>query len=153
MTEKLIRKIFRQQKSMANKKKVRAARDAELNKLDSNKLSTKVKKAKASVSDRVEDLIDNTNLEDLDTGAGKAVDYVAEKAKKAGRAVGVTKDRVVRSGKWIGKNKGKAALISAAVGSGAYAMSKEDNQIKKIKAKDPSERTAAEKRLLRLMED
>lgn len=154
MRDKIIRKVFRQQKSMANKKKMRAARDAELNKLDAGKLSTKVKKAKASVSDRVEDLIDNTNLEDIDKSTGKMVDSAVEKAKKVGRAVGVTKDRATKAGKWIGKNKGKAALVAAAAGGGAYAMkNKDSDQIKKIKAKDPSERTAAERRLLRLMEE
>ena len=153
MTEKIIRKIFRQQKSEANKKKIRKIRNAALNKLDADKISTKTKKTIASASDRVEDLIDNTTLEDIDRGVGKAVGSAVVKAKKVGKAIDVTRDRIARSGRWIGKNKGKAALIAAAAGGAAYAMSEEDDRIKKIKAKDPSKRTAAERRLLQLMEE
>ena len=80
-----------------------------------------------------------------------------EKSNNAGKAVGVTADRVKRAGSWVKKNKGKAALGAGAVATGAYAAKDDKNSVKsqlaKIKAKDPSERTASEKRLLRLMED
>ena len=149
---------FRQKKSALHKIMSRDARDAALNELDKDKLSTKVKKGSAKVLDKVEDFIDEAaDFEAIDKGTGKAVDYVADKAKKAGEAVGVTADRVKRAGSWVKKNKGKVALGAGAVAAGAYAAKDDKNSVKsqlaKIKAKDPSERTASEKRLLRLMED
>ena len=78
-------------------------------------------------------------------------------SRKAGEAVGVAADRAKRAGSWIKKNKGKVALGAGAVATGAYAAKDDKNsvesQLAKIRAKDPSERTASEKRLLRLMED
>ena len=151
-------KALHQEKSMAFKKKSRKARDAALNALDKDKFSTKAKKGLSKILDKGEDLIDEAvDFEALDKGAGKAVDYVANKAKKAGEAVGVTADRAKRAGSWVKKNKGKAVLGAGAVATGAYAVKDDKDSVKsqlaKIKAKDPSERTASEKRLLRLMED
>jgi hypothetical protein len=156
-TNKLV-KALHQEKSMAFKKKSRKARDAALNELDKDKFSTKAKKGLAKVLDKGEDFIDEAvDFEAIDKGAGKAVDFVADKAKKAGKAVGVTADRAKRAGSWVKKNKGKVALgVGAAAGVAMAA--KDDNkslksQLRRIRAKDPSERTASEKRLLRLMED
>lgn len=156
-TNKLV-KTLHQEKSMAFKKKSRKARDAMLNELDKEKFSTKVKKGITKGMDAVEDFIDEAaDLEAIDKGAGKAVDYVANKAKKAGETVGVTAGRVKRAGSWVKKNKGKVALGAGAAAAGAYAAKDDKNSVKsqlaKIRAKDPSERTASEKRLLRLMED
>ena len=151
-------KALHQEKSMAFKKKSRKARDAALNALDKDKFSTKAKKGLAKILDKGEDLIDEAvDFEAIDKGAGKAVDYVADKAKKAGEAVGVTAGRVKRAGSWVKKHPVKTAAGVAAVGAGIAATKKDKNSVKsqlaKIKAKDPSERTASEKRLLRLMED
>lgn len=156
-TKKLV-KALHQEKSMAHKKMSRKARDAALNELDKEKFSTKFKKGAAKVLDAGEDLIDEAvDFEAIDKRASKAVDYVADKAKKAGKAVGVTADRAKRAGSWIKKNKGKVALGAGAVAAGAYAAKDDKNsvksQLRRIRAKDPSERTASEKRLLRLMED
>ena len=157
-TNKLVEALH-QKKSMAFKKKSRKARDAALNELDKEKFSTKVKKGIAKGMDAGEDLIDEAvDFEAIDKRAGKAVDYVADKAKKAGEAVGVTAGRVKRTGSWIKKHPVKTAAGATAVGAGVAAMTKDDNkslksQLRRIKAKDPSERTASEKRLLRLMED
>ena len=151
-------KALHQKKSVLHKIMSRDARDAALNELDKDKFSTKAKKGLAKVLDEAEDFIDEAaDFEAIDKGTGKAVDYVADKAKKAGEAVGVTADRVKRAGSWVKKNKGKAALGAGAVATGVYAAKDDKNSVKsqlaKIKAKDPSERTASEKRLLRLMED
>ena len=156
-TNKLV-KALHQEKSMAFKKKSRKARDAALNELDKDKFSTKAKKGLTKVLDEAEDFIDEAaDFEAIDKGAGKAVDYVADKAKKAGEAVGVTADRVKRAGSWVKKHPVKTAAGVAAVGAGIAAAKDDKNSVKsqlaKIKAKDPSERTASEKRLLRLMED
>ena len=113
------------------------------------KLSTKADRA-------VEDFMDETNLSELDTKAGEAVDYVADKAKKTGEFIANKSKAVANTGSWIKKHPVKTGLGAAAVAGGAAAMSDDDDlysEIKKIKAKDPSERTAAEKRLLRIMEE
>ena len=156
-TNKLV-KALHQEKSMAHKKMSRKARDAALNELDKDKFSTKVKKGVSKVVDKTEDFIDEAaDFESIDKGMGKAVDYVADKAKKAGEAVGVTAGRVKRAGSWVKKHPVKTAAGVAAVGAGVAATKKDKNSVKsqlaKIKAKDPSERTASEKRLLRLMEE
>ena len=95
------------------------------------------------------------NLEDIDRAAGRAVDKAGKFAKDVGKKVGVTAKRAKRAGSWVKKNKGKVALGAGAVATGAYAAKDDKNSVKsqlaKIKAKDPSERTASEKRLLRLM--
>ena len=114
-----------------------------------DKLSTKADRA-------VEDFMDETNLSELDTKAGEAVDYVADKAKKTGEFIANKSRAVANTGSWIKKHPVKTGLGAAAVAGGAAAMSDDDDlssEIKKIKAKDPSERTAAEKRLLRIMEE
>lgn len=150
--------VFKQTSSKANRKLGRKARDAALNELDKEKFSTKIKKGTAKAFDAGEDLIDEAvDFEAMDKRAGRAVDYMADKAKKAGKAVGVTTERAKRAGSWIKNNKGKAALGAGVVAAGAYAAKDDKNSVKsqlaKIRAKDPSERTASEKRLLRLMED
>lgn len=80
----------------------------------------------------------------------KGIDYIDDKSKKFSQAAGkeLSKDR-----SWIRKNPIKTGVATI---TGAAAMSDDDDlssEIKKIKAKDPSERTAAEKRLLRIMEE
>ena len=80
----------------------------------------------------------------------KGIDYIDDKSKKFSEAAGkeLSKDR-----SWIKKNPVKTGVATIA---GVAAMSDDDDlssEIKKIKAKDPSERTAAEKRLLRIMEE
>ena len=155
-TNKLV-KALHQEKSMAFKKKSRKARDAHLNELDQEKLSTKVKKGAAKTADFIEDFVDEASLPDIDRAAGRAAEKAGNLAKKAGKKVGVTANRVKRAGHWIKNNKGKAALGAGAVATGVYAAKGDKDSVKsqlaKIKAKDPSERTASEKRLLRLMED
>lgn len=155
--KKLI-KSFHQEKSMANKKMSRKARDAALDSLDKEKISTKVKKGATKTADFIEDFIDEASLSDVDKAAGRAVDKAGKFAEKVGKKVGVTAGKVKRAGSWIKNNKGKAALGAAAVGAGVAMATKDDNkslksQLRRIRAKDPSERTASEKRLLRLMED
>lgn len=147
-------------KSIARGAYKKLMKEARARKADPEKLSSQVGDAVFKVRQKAGRAAKNFNMEDVDKKAGEALTSAKKSAEKLGKKIGVTAKNVKKAGKavkdtgkWIGKNKGKAALISAAVGGGAYAMSKEDNQIKKIKDKDPSERTAAEKRLLRLMED
>ena len=82
----------------------------------------------------------------------KGIDYIDDKSKKFSEAAGkeLSKDR-----SWIKKNPVKTGVATIA---GVASLSGGDDddlssEIKKIKAKDPSERTAAEKRLLRIMEE
>lgn len=143
---------------LEKKLRKRRYRDFLINKLDQEKLSTKVKKGIAKTYDFIEDFIDEASLSDVDKTAGRAVDKAGEFAKKVGKKIGVTAGRVKRAGSWIKNNKGKTALGVGAAGAGVAAMTKDDNkslksQLRRIRAKDPSERTASEKRLLRLMED
>ena len=126
--------------------------------MDDKKLSTKLTHAYAKADRAVEDFMDETNLSELDTKAGEAVDYVADKAKKTGNFITNKSKAVTNTGRWIKKHPVKTGLGTAAVAGGVVAMSSDDDddlssEIKKIKAKDPSERTAAEKRLLRIMEE
>ena len=152
-----LREALRQEKSSSFKKRTRKAEGAAMKDLDDKKLSTKLKKAYTKADRAVEDFVDETNLSELDTKAGEAVDYVADKAKKTGEFIANKSKAVANTGKWIKKHPVKTGLGAAAVAGGAAAMSDDDDdlssEIKKIKAKDPSERTAAEKRLLRIMED
>ena len=144
-----LREALRQEKSGSFKKRVRRAEDAAMKDMDDKKLSTKLKKAYTKADRAVEDFVDETNLGELDTKAGEAVDYVADKAKKTGEFIANKSRAVANTGSWIKKHPVKTGL-------GAAAMSDDDDlssEIKKIKAKDPSERTAAEKRLLRIMEE
>ena len=126
-------------------------------KLDPEKLSTKAKNAYDKSKKYIEEAISDTSLEDIDRAAGRAVDKAGKFAKDVGKKVGVTAKKAKRAGSWVKKNKGKVALGAGAVATGAYAAKDDKNSVKsqlaKIKAKDPSERTASEKRLLRLMED
>ena len=125
--------------------------------LDPEKLSTKAKNAYDKSKKYIEEAISDTSLEDIDRAAGRAVDRAGKFAKNVGKKVGITAKRAKRAGSWIKKNKGKVALGVGAVATGAYAAKDDKNSVKsqlaKIKAKDPSERTASEKRLLRIMEE
>ena len=151
-----LREALRQEKSSSFKKRTRRAEDAAMKDIDDKKLSTKFKKAYTKADRAVEDFADEANLDKLDTKAGEAVDYVADKAKKTGEFIANKSKAVANTGSWIKKHPVKTGLGAAAVAGGAAAMSDDDDvssEIKKIKAKDPSERTAAEKRLLRIMEE
>ena len=120
------------------------------------KLSTKAAKATVSSVKGVKKAIKDVSLEKTDLAAGKAVESIAKGAKKAGEIAEAPIDMAKSTGSWIKKNPVKTGLGAAAVAGGAAAMSDDDDlssEIKKIKAKDPSERTAAEKRLLRIMEE
>lgn len=125
--------------------------------LDPEKLSTKAKNAYDKSKKYIEEAVSDVSLEDIDRAAGRAVDKAGKFAKDVGKKVGVTAAKAKRAGSWVKKNKGKVALGAGAVATGAYAAKDDKNSVKsqlaKIKAKDPSERTASEKRLLRLMED
>lgn len=147
-------------KSIARGAYKKLMKEARARKASPEKLSSQVGDAVFKARQKAGRVAKNLNMEDVDKKMGEALTSAKKSAKKLGEKVGATAKNIKKAGrsvkdtgKWIGKNKGKAALVSAAVGGGAYAMSKDDDQIKKIKAKDPSERTAAEKRLLRLMED
>ena len=82
----------------------------------------------------------------------KGIDYIDDKSKKFSEAAGkeLSKDR-----SWIKKNPVKTGVATIA-GVASLSGGEDDDlssEIKKIKAKDLSERTAAEKRLLRIMEE
>ena len=119
------------------------------------KLSTKAAKATVSSVKGVKKAIKDVSLEKTDLAAGKAVESIAKGAKKAGEIAEAPIEMAKSTGSWIKKHPVKTGLGAAAVAGGAAAMSGDDlsSEIKKIKAKDPSERTAAEKRLLRIMEE
>ena len=125
--------------------------------LDPEKLSTKAKNAYDKSKKYIEEAVSDVSLEDIDRAAGRAVDKAGKFAKDVGKKVGVTAAKAKRAGSWIKKNKGKVALGVGAVAAGVASAKDDKNSVKsqlaKIKAKDPSERTASEKRLLRLMED
>ena len=121
------------------------------------KLSTKAAKATVSSVKGVKKAIKDVSLDKADIAAGKAVESIAKGAKKAGEIAEAPIEMAKSTGSWIKKHPVKTGLGAAAVAGGAAAMSDDDDdlssEIKKIKAKDPSERTAAEKRLLRIMEE
>ena len=120
------------------------------------KLSTKAAKATVSSVKGVKKAVKDVSLEKTDLAAGKAVESIAKGAKKAGEIAEAPIEMAKSTGSWIKKHPVKTGLGAAAVAGGAAAMSDDDDlssEIKKIKAKDPSERTAAEKRLLRIMEE
>ena len=120
------------------------------------KLSTKAAKATVSSVKGVKKAIKDVSLEKTYSAAGKAVESIAKGAKKAGEIAEAPIEMAKSTGSWIKKHPVKTGLGAAAVAGGAAAMSDDDDlssEIKKIKAKDPSERTAAEKRLLRIMEE
>ena len=120
------------------------------------KLSTKAAKATVSSVKGVKKAIKDVSLEKTDLAAGKAVESIAKGAKKAGEIAEAPIEMAKSTGSWIKKHPVKTGLGAAAVAGGAAAMSDDDDlssEIKKIKAKDPSERTAAEKRLLRIMKE
>lgn len=120
------------------------------------KLSTKAAKATVSSVKGVKKAIKDVSLDKADLAAGKAVDSIAKGAKKAGEMAEAPIEMAKSTGSWIKKHPVKTGVGAAAVAGGAAAMSDDDDlssEIKKIKAKDPSERTAAEKRLLRIMEE
>ena len=120
------------------------------------KLSTKAAKATVSSVKGVKKAIKDVSLDKTDLAAGKAVESIAKGAKKAGEIAEAPIEMAKSTGSWIKKHPVKTGLGAAAVAGGAAAMSDDNDlssEIKKIKAKDPSERTAAEKRLLRIMEE
>ena len=120
------------------------------------KLSTKAAKATISSVKGAKKVIKDVSLDKADLAAGKAVESIAKGAKKAGEIAEAPIEMAKSTGSWIKKHPVKTGLGAAAVAGGAAAMSDDDDlssEIKKIKAKDPSERTAAEKRLLRIMEE
>ena len=120
------------------------------------KLSTKAAKATVSSVKGVKKAIKDVSLEKTGLAAGKAVESIAKGAKKAGEIAEAPIEMAKSTGSWIKKHPVKTGLGAAAVAGGAAAMSDDDDlssEIKKIKAKDPSERTAAEKRLLRIMKE
>ena len=120
------------------------------------KLSTKAAKATVSSVKGAKKAIKDVSLEKTDLAAGKAVESIAKGAKRAGGIAEAPIEMAKSRGSWIKKHPVKTGLGAAAVAGGAAAMSDDDDlssEIKKIKAKDPSERTAAEKRLLRIMEE
>ena len=121
-----------------------------------DKLSTKAAKATVSSVKGVKKAIKDVSLDKADLAAGKAVESIAKGAKKAGEIAEAPVEMAKSTGSWIKKHPVKTGVGAAAVAGGAAAMSDDDDlssEIKKIKAKDPSERTAAEKRLLRIMEE
>ena len=121
-----------------------------------DKLSTKAAKATVASVKGVKKAIKDVSLDKADIAAGKAVESIAKGAKKAGEMAEAPIEMAKSTGSWIKKHPVKTGLGAAAVAGGAAAMSDDDDlssEIKKIKAKDPSERTAAEKRLLRIMEE
>ena len=121
-----------------------------------DKLSTKAAKATVSSVKGVKKAIKDVSMDKVDLAAGKAVESIAKGAKKAGEIAEAPIEMAKSTGSWIKKHPVKTGLGAAAVAGGAAAMSDDDDlssEIKKIKAKDPSERTAAEKRLLRIMEE
>ena len=120
------------------------------------KLSTKAAKATVSSVKGVKKAVKDVSLDKADLAAGKAVESIAKGAKKAGEIAEAPIEMAKSTGSWIKKHPVKTGVGAAAVAGGAAAMSDDDDlssEIKKIKAKDPSERTAAEKRLLRIMEE
>ena len=121
-----------------------------------DKLSTKAAKATVSSVKGVKKAIKDASMDKADLAAGKAVESIAKGAKKAGKIAEAPIEMAKSTGSWIKKQPVKTGVGAAAVAGGAAAMSDDDDlssEIKKIKAKDPSERTAAEKRLLRIMEE
>lgn len=121
-----------------------------------DKLSTKAAKATVSSVKGAKKAIKNISLDKADLAAGKAIESIAKGAKKAGEMAEAPIEMAKSTGSWIKKHPVKTGLGAAAVAGGAAAISEDDDlssEIKKIKAKDPSERTAAEKRLLRIMEE
>ena len=121
-----------------------------------DKLSTKAAKATVSSVKGAKKAIKDVSMDKVDLAAGKAVESIAKRAKKAGKMAEAPIEMAKSTGSWIKKHPVKTGLGAAAVAGGASAMSDDDDlssEIKKIKAKDPSERTAAEKRLLRIMEE
>lgn len=123
---------------------------------DPEKLSTKAAKATVSTVKGAKKVIEDVSLDKADRMAGKAVESIAKGAKKAGEIAETPIRAAKETGSWIKKHPVKSGLGAAAVAGGVAAMSDDDelsSEIKKIKAKDPSERTPAEKRLLRIMEE
>lgn len=101
---------------------------------------------------QVDEMLKKDKLKEKTSKAiDKGIDYIDDKSRKFSKAAGkeFSKDR-----SWIKKNPVKTGVATIA---GVASLSGDDDdlssEIKKIKAKDPSERTAAEKRLLRIMEE
>lgn len=123
--------------------------------------SDMVKEAIGEIVDSAKKAVTKENIKRADLRLGAGMRRAGKKLKKLGKEVGEKtadiQDKTKRAGSWVKKNKGKVALGAGAVAAGAYAAKDDKNSVKsqlaKIRAKDPSERTASEKRLLRLMED
>ena len=99
-----LREALRQEKAGSFKERARKAEDAAMKDLDDKKLSTKLKKAYTKADRAVEDFMDETNLSEVDTKAGEAVDYVADKAKKTGEFIANKSKAVANTGSWIKKH-------------------------------------------------
>lgn len=126
-------------------KRIRVSRKQQLDSIDQHKLSTKVKRAVEDTRNKVEDMVSEAAMQDYDKRAGKLME-------KGSRKVKATKN-------WIKNNTVKAtaagvgSVAAAGVGLSAYDKHDKDKTIDRIKEKPASERTAQEKRLLRLMQE
>lgn len=123
--------------------------------------SDMIKEAAGELVEGTKKAFTKEKIREADLKLGAGMRRTGKKLKKLGKEVGKKtadiQDKAKRAGSWVKKNKGKVALGAGAVAAGAYAAKDDKNSVKsqlaKIRAKDPSERTASEKRLLRLMED
>lgn len=126
-------------------KRIRVSRKQQLDSMDQHKLSTKVKRAVEDARNKAEDMVSEAAMQDYDNRAGKLLE-------KGSRKVKATKN-------WIKNNTGKAAAVgiggaaAAGVGLSVYDKHEKNNTIARIKEKPASERTAQEKRLLRLLQE
>lgn len=126
-------------------KRIRSSRKQQLDNMDQHKLSTKAKRVVEDTRNKVEDMVSEAAMQDYDKRAGKLIEKGVRKVKAAKN--------------WIKNNAGKATAAgvggAAAVGIGAsvYDKRQKDKTIARIKEKPASERTAQEKRMLRLLEE
>ena len=146
------------------KKLMKTMREA---KADPEKLTSKAKIAAHEVAQKTSRAIKNISGEDVDRAAGRVAektgkelgsvkDKVVGTAKSVGRMTGATAKRVRDTGSWIAKNPIKSAVGAGAAYAVGKAISDDDDTeraVEKIKAKPASERTPAERRLLRIMEE
>ena len=144
-TTKIIKAVMKK----ANKKKPRVTKGKVTEKVISE---ADIGRSKPDLTQtQVDEMLKKDKLKEKASKAiDKGIDYIDDKSKKFSEAAGkeLSKDR-----SWIKKNPIKTGVATIA---GVAAMSDDEDlssEIKKIKAKDPSERTAAEKRLLRIMEE
>lgn len=140
------------------KDRIKRGKRVHLNRMDDSLASTKIRKGIAKAEDFAEKAISEASLKEVDKKAGEFMSSAGKRLKKAGVTTKNIKNKVKGVGSWVKEHPVKTAAGAAAVGGGAYAVSKSrdddiDRQLKRIKAKPASERTPSEKRLLRLMED